>query len=253
MSDERLLSEDEVALVFRRAAELEAEAPGDRAEFDVATLERIAAEAGLSPAAVRQAIAELHTGRLVPAPPEGRPRRRLATAPAVPSTVVVERRISAPPDVVRHRLDSYLKLQMFRVCRRRGDLTIWEPSRSLAANVMRGIDLVDRIRLRRVDGLEVQVTPDGDHGRRAHVRIVLDVSRVHRNARSGTLAGGALGASGVVAGIAGLAVGLPELALVVPFTTGAATAAHFGSRSTYAKHVKRAVDAIELVLDELER
>ena len=57
---------------------------------------------------------------------------------------------------------------------------------------------------------------------------------------------------GLVAGVAGLAFGLPELALVLPLTTGGGTAAHLGARSTYAKHVKRAVDAIELVLDELE-
>ena len=60
-----MLTEDEVALVFRRAAELEAQAPGERAHLDLATLEQIAVEAGLSPAAVRQAVDELRTGRLL--------------------------------------------------------------------------------------------------------------------------------------------------------------------------------------------
>ena len=245
MAEERLLSEGEAALVFRRAAELEAEAPGDRPAFDVATLERIAAEAGLSPEAVRQAVAELRTGRLVPAEPEGRRR-------AVPDSVVVDRRLAVPPEVAARRIEGYLRAQMFRVCRRRGELTVWEPSRGLAANLVRGIDVVDRMRLRRVDGLEVQVDADGERRQHCHVRIVLDLSRVHRNARTGSLAGAALGASGVVAGLAGVVFGAPEVALALPLTTGGGAAAHLGARTTYAKHVKRAVDAIELVLDELE-
>ena len=248
MTEERLLREDEVALVFRRAAELEAQAPGDRAELDVATLERIAVEAGLSPAAVRQAVAELQTGRL-PVPVEGRRGRRRA----VPSSIVVERRLPVPADVVSQRLEGYLKAQMFRVCRRQGDLTIWEQSKSLAANVLRGVDLTDRIRLRRVDGLEVQVTAEGDRGTRTHVRITLDFTKVHRNARTGVITGAAIEGVSVVLGVAGAALGEP-LSLTLPvMTAGPAAATYYSTRSTYGKHVKKAVDAIELVLDELER
>src|SRR5438128_11167169 len=178
VADEPMLTEDEVALVFRRAAELEAQAPGERAHLDLATLEQIAVEAGLSPAAVRQAVDELRTGRL-PVPASGAGRGRVV----VPAQVVVERRLDLPPDVVARRLESYLRQQMFRVCRRRGEVTVWEASHSLAANVMRGIDLVDRMRLRHVDGVEVQVRPEGSHRHHASVRIVLDLGRVHRNAR----------------------------------------------------------------------
>ena len=244
------MSEDEAALVFRRAAELEAEAPGDRHGFDVATLERIAVEAGLSPAAVRRAVAELQAGRLAPAP-EDRRGRGLA-APPVPSTVTVERRLPLPPAAVSKRFEGYLRSQMFRVCRRRGDLTIWEPSRSLAANVLRGIDVVDRMRLRRVDGLEVLVTADDERTSSTYVRITLELSRVHRNARTGTISGAAIGALGVVGGVTGVVLGVPEVLFGAPAIAGAAAGSHFGARSTYAKHVKKAVDAVELVLDELE-
>jgi hypothetical protein len=170
----------------------------------------------------------------------------------VPSRLVVERHLDLPADVVRRRLDGYLRAQMFRVCRRRGEVTVWEQSRSLAANVMRGIDLTDRIRLRRVDGLEVEVTAAEGGNRRTTVRITLDLARMHRNARTGTFTGAAFGATGVVAAATGFLVGVPEVALVVPVTTGIAAGAHYGSRSTYGKHVKKAVDAVELVLDELE-
>ena len=246
MADERLLSEDEVALVFRRAAELEVAAPGEQPVFDAETLERIAVEAGLSPAAVRQAIAELRSGRLAVPVDSGR------RSPAVPAAVVVERRLALPPQAVAGRLEGYLRGQMFRVCRRRGSLTIWEPSRGLAANLVRGIDVVDRMRLRRVDGLEMRVDAEGPNDERAYVRIVLDVSKVHRSARNGSIAGGVLGVGGVVAGVAGVALGAPEVLLALPAATGSGAGAFFGARSTYAKHVKRAVDAIELVLDELE-
>jgi hypothetical protein len=242
-----MLTEDEVALVFRRAAELEAIAPGDRPQLDIATLEQIAVEAGLSPAAVRQAVDELRSGRLpVPAG-----KRRLA--PAIPAEIVVERRLDLPVDTVTRRLDGYLRAQMFRVCRRRGDITIWEASHSVAANVMRGIDLTDRMRLRHVDGLEVQVRAEGSHRRGSSVRIVLDLSGAQRNARGGTVTGAAFGVGGLVALVTGFVVGVPEVGLVLPVTTGIAAGAHFGARSTAGKHVKKAVDAIELVLDELEQ
>jgi hypothetical protein len=246
---ERLLTEDEVALVFRRAAEIEGEDPAHRAgEFDVATLERIAVEAGLSPVAVRRAVAELRAGQL--APLDRRPGRRLA-AP-IPASTVVERRLAVDRDAVSRRLEQYLKAQTFRVARRHGDVTVWEPSGSLAANLVRGIDLTDRMRLRGVSGLEVCVLREGDHGQYSRVRIVVDLSRVRRNARSGTITGAAFGVSGLVAVATGFAVGLPEMGLVLPLTTGIAAGAHFGARSTNQKHVKRAVDALELLLDELE-
>jgi hypothetical protein len=245
---ERLLTEDEVALVFRRAAELEAEEPGDRATFDVATLERIAVEAGLSPAAVRRAVAELQAGRLVPAVEDGRRWWR----PVVPPSVVVERRLAVPADAVSRRLESYLRQQTFRVVRRRGELTVWEPNRGLAANLARGVDLSDRLRLRRVDGVEVQVLRDGSHGQHADVRIVLDLTRVRRNAQGGTITGIGFGAVGAVGGATAVVLGVPAALLSEPLFVAMAAGSHFGARSTYAKHVKKAVDAVELVLDELE-
>jgi hypothetical protein len=241
--DEGLLSEDEAALVFRRAAELEATTPGQQPTFDAETLERIGVEAGISPEAVRQAVAELRAGRLEPTD-----RRRLPAL--VPHEVVVERRLSASPSRVHQRLQTYLRHQMFRVCRRRGDLTVWEPNRGLVANLVRGTDVIDRMRLSRVDGVQLHVTASGEG---SLVRIVLDVSRARANARTGSITGAALGATGVVAAAAGIAMGAGEVAFVLPVTTAGAAGAFLGARSNYAKKVKRAVDAVELVLDELER
>src|SRR5438045_580476 len=82
----------------RRPAEPEALVPCDPPQLDVATLEQIAVEAGLSPAAVRQAVDELRTGRL-PLPTE----RRRPLAPTIPAEVVVERRLDLPTDAVTRR------------------------------------------------------------------------------------------------------------------------------------------------------
>lgn len=239
-----MLSEDEAALVFRRAAELEATAPGQQPAFDAITLERIGVEAGLSPAAVRQAVAELRAGRLEPSG-----RRRLTARPVAPE-IVIERRVGAPAARVNDRLETYLRHQMFRVARRRGNLTVWEPNRGLIANVLRGTDLIDRIRLSRVDGLQLHVEPT-DAG--CHVRIVVDLGRARSHARTGSITGAALGGAGVAAAAAGIALGAGELALALPFTTAGGVGAFLGARSNYAKKVKRAVGAVELVLDELER
>ena len=244
MADERLLSEDEAALVFRRAAELEATAPGEQPTFDAQTLERIGAEAGLSPVAIRQAVAELRAGRLEPATA----RRRLPAA--VPAEVVVARHVQAPPDMVARRLETYLRGQLFRVCRRRGSLTVWEPGRGLVHNLVRGTDVIDRVRLSKVDRVELHVEPSGSG---THVRIVLGVARARSNSRAGELTGAALGATGVAAAVVGVALGAGEVALLLPATTAGAAGAFIGARSNYAKKIKRAVDAVELVLDELER
>ena len=246
MADERLLSEGEAALVFRRAAELEATPPGQQPAFDTKTLERIGAEAGLSPVAIRQAVAELRAGRL-----EATTGRRRLPGP-VPGEVVVERIVDSPTEDVTRRLETYLHHQQFRVCRRRGSLTVWEPGRGLVANIMRSTDLVDRMRLSKVDGVQLHVEP-ASGGSGTHVRIVLSVTRARTNAKAGELAGAALGASGLAAAVAGVALGAGELALALPFTTTGAAGAFIGARSNYAKKIKRAVDAIELVLDELDR
>lgn len=244
MAEDRGLSEQEAALVFRRAAELEAQSTDDHAEFDAATLVRIGADAGLSPVAIRAALEELRTGRLEPTP-----------APAevgvvvVPRRHTVERLVPVEAALAEERLERFLESQVLRICRRRGSLTTWEPSRSLGANIVRGIDLADRMRLSRVDGVELLVEAAADG---TFVRVVLDLARMHRNGTSGVIGAGAMGGVGVLLGLGGAAIGAPEALLLVPATTAGAAGTFFGTRSTYAKHVRRAIDAVELVLDELE-
>jgi hypothetical protein len=82
------LTADEVAMVLRRAAELEAlaEGPGIHDErYDARAVEEAATEVGLSQAAVRQAVAELRVGSLGDPHTDGIGRRSPARGtPAVP-------------------------------------------------------------------------------------------------------------------------------------------------------------------------
>jgi hypothetical protein len=80
-------SEDEVALILRRAAELQKQEPlpGDSRSMSLQEIESAAAEAGLSQALVRRAATEIAR----PAPPDQKPNRWLGG----PTRLVVERTI----------------------------------------------------------------------------------------------------------------------------------------------------------------
>ena len=83
-------SEDEVALILRRAAELQTRPPGGEAAdgLTLATLEEIAREAGLDPMLVRRAAAEVEDRRAAV------PVHRALGAPA---RAIVERRLAVEP------------------------------------------------------------------------------------------------------------------------------------------------------------
>ena len=83
-------------------------------------------------------------------------------------------------------LESYLRLQTLRVARRRGNVSVWEPSAGLAAKIMRGTDLQGRIRLKTVNGVTLCVTDDGSGG--CVVQIDLDFTHTRRANRNGAAA-----------------------------------------------------------------
>ena len=85
MAEGPLYSEDEVALILRRAAELQKQQPlpGDPGSMSLGEIESAAAEAGLSQALVRRAATEIAR----PAPPNQSPNAWLGG----PTRLVVER------------------------------------------------------------------------------------------------------------------------------------------------------------------
>jgi hypothetical protein len=153
------LSSDEVALVLRRAADLEAHAEGRAVDdgFDAAAVEEAAREVGLSPVAVRQALAELHTGALAT-------DRRRRTGRSHPSLVQMARLVPCPPDVVHGTADRYFQKQTLELRRRQDQTTFYRQRRDMAASLRRGLDFNGAIRLEGVNTLTMTLAPIGPVG-----------------------------------------------------------------------------------------
>lgn len=217
------LSRDEVAIVLRRAAEIDAAGlgPSDADGYDPAAVEAAAGEVGLSPEAVRRAVAELRVGSLADEPePKAARRRRARTGRAVAQaagpvpnrrradTVVDQRTVRFAPDDVLGAIDRLLRSQMFLPGRRTGDRAVFRPRDDLAAKLRRKLDLARTIRLDGISCVTAVATP-ADGGTLVRVEAELERSR------ASVLAGSAGAGAGVALtmGFAGALVG--EAALVI--------------------------------------
>ena len=244
MANERRLTEDEAAAVFRRAAELDDAAPDARSGgLDRIAVERAALEVGLSRSSVHRALAELDAGSLRPAvSPANRWRWRDGVA-------TVERIVDVQPSVAQAHLDAYLKRQTLRVTRRRGPITVWELAEGVTASVVRGIDLQGRLRLKSVSAVTLCVMPD-EAG--SHIRVDLDFKKARRDNRAGAIVGSVVGALAIAGGVTGAVFGAEAALIALPGGTAMGIGSWFGARSGYATIVDKAVQAVELALDNLE-
>ncbi|MFP3901264.1 MAG: hypothetical protein ACLFXM_10440 [Acidimicrobiia bacterium] len=207
------LTSDEVAAVLRRASEIDAERgrPDEGGRIDARAVEEAAGEVGLSPVAVRQAIAELRAGAL-PEPSAHRGARLAA------SRVVTEQRLVARPvDEAHATIERFLRTQMLDLRRRSGDRAVYRPRSDLVASLRRGLDFAGTIKLDGIRTVSVVVTPADD--RLTLVRIDAELT----SGRAG-IVGGASAAGATVAlltGGAGAALGEPALvAAAVPAGAG---------------------------------
>ncbi|MBA3654492.1 MAG: hypothetical protein H0W70_09900, partial [Actinobacteria bacterium] len=183
MTGEEVTS-DEAAAVFRRAAEIDqGRQTGDGRALDLAALEQAGIEAGLSRASIRQALAEVRAGALEP----------LVARP----DAVVTRTLRASAAQVDRHVDRFMRQQKFRVVRRLGDRTVWEPDRSFGATVVKTLDINRRIVLREVSQLTTCVVAVPGEHQHAHMRFELDLARVRRGWYSMPVVLGGVGAAGV--------------------------------------------------------
>jgi len=233
------LTSEEVAAVLRRAAELDADAeaagggrgrvggsrgggPGGRSgggyddRYDTDAVEAAAGEVGLSPAAVRQAVAELRVGAL--ATTEAVPARRRRAA-AVSPVVVEQRLVSPAPASALAGIEAQMRRQLFEVRRRSATDALYRPRVDLAAKVMRKLDFAGNIRLDGVGSIVVQVTP-------ADGRTLVRVEATMAVSRSSVVAGSAgLGAAvALAAGFGGALLAEPAF-VVAALPAGAAVTA----------------------------
>ena len=182
MSDAQELTEKDLAAIFRRAAELDhARRGGDGATLlDGEALEQVAHEAGLSPAAVRQALAELRLGTLpVEAGRRWRSRRRTKRR----GPVVIERAVNASREEVDYAIGRLLTDEKFRVRRRPGDLILWERRERKKRSVLEKVQTVSVT--------EVEESPE-----RCLVRVELAVRVSADDQVAGGVSGAVLGGGG---------------------------------------------------------
>ena len=212
------LTSDEVALVLRRAAEIEALQDDTAAgvAYDPAAVEEAAREVGLSPAAVRQAVAELRVGVLPPATSERRRPRGRSRALAG-RRVTDQRLIDRPPAAALATIDRFMRTQMFELRRRSGDRSLYRHRADLIAGLRRRLDFAGAIKLEGLTMVDVVVTPADE---RTLVRVEAELTTSHANAVAGGAAAGTAvtvltGLTGALAGEAGLVIAaLPAGAMV---------------------------------------
>jgi hypothetical protein len=235
------LSRDEVARVLRRAAELDAATERSPVDgYEPAAVEEAAREVGLSPTAVRQAVAELRAGVL---PAEGTGRRRAAT-----SRVVGEQRLVAtPPEAALAHIDRFLRTQMLELRRRAGDRSVYRQRTDLVASLRRTLDFAGAIKLDGLRTVDVLVTPADDE--RTLVRIEAELATSRANA----VAGGAAAGSAVAVATGLLGAVLAEPVLVVGALPAGAVVGGGGIRVAAGRWQRRRDDVAEVLAALLDR
>lgn len=236
------LTSDEVARVLRRAAEIEAadDRPGSDEGYDQVAVEEAAREVGLSPAAVRQAVAELRVGAL----PAEAPRGVARTAGS--RLVAQQRLVEASPEAVLAAVDRFLRTQMFELRRRAGDRSLYRQRSDLVASLRRGLDFAGAIKLEGLRTVDLVVTPADD---RTLVRVEAELTSSRANAVAGGAAAGT--AVTLTTGLAGALMAEPGL-VIASLPAGAVVGAS-GIRVAEARWRKRRDDVAEVLASLLDR
>lgn len=240
MGEERL-TPAEAQLVLRRAAELERR-DGDDEALSPRELNELAAEVGLSPAAVQQALGEMRAGALEAPSPPGALERVLG-----PRRIVVERTVAGNVAMVQSRLERLLREQLLRKKRDFGARSLWEPAPGWLARLRRKLDWTDTQMLGDAHELEVIVVDGG--GGRTTVHCATDVGALQRRVVTGASVGAAVGLG---AALLLSAMGSPQVIEWLA-AAGAAASGSIGSLRVYRRDLGATATALEHLLDQLER
>ena len=243
----RRLSQDDLALVVKRAAELHLAGENGGAHdalLDEETVLEVLREAGLSDDAAGQALSEWRRGGLgngvaLPAPP---PRTRLEP------TAAVARQLPIPPERMSDVFDDVVRRQYFARGRRVGLGGDWLPRQGVIADLRRTLDFGGTIFLKDIDRLTLEVHPAA-HG---HSRIIL---RAELASYRNWLAGALVGVPAVVAvglGLGGLVEGSVELGLIgTPLAALATGGGYQGAAHLLEQRRERTREVLDILLDRL--
>ena len=243
------LDEEQIALVIRRASELDGQSAAGQPGLDLVVLEEAAVEAGLSRESVRRAVAELRAGTLEL--PGGAEARRSGLGPTL---VTVSRCVRGPRGQVDDILRRFLRQEQFHLRRDFGTRSSWSRRQDVRAKVRISLDkgIHRRLLLRDTEQVDIAVAEEpGDHGM-VMVKVAVDVRPLRRAHRLALGRGAGLG---VAIGALGVALlGMPEALVVVPAATASgAGAGHLIGTSRYRSSVAELETGLEGFLDGVER
>jgi hypothetical protein len=232
--------------VLARAAELQASSGDDSETSDALSEEQIVElgkEVGLSPANIRQALAEERARIEPPADATSGVASRLFGG----TRVAAQRLVSGTPERVLATLDRWMQREEWlRVVRQRADRIIWEPRRGFLGSVrqlLRGSEYA----LYRANDIAATVVRVDE--RSTLVRLEADFTVLRRTMVGQTGVGTVVGGASTVALIA-MGVMIPVAVAPAVVFAGASYAT---SRRTQQHALQRAMITLEHVLDRLER
>ena len=243
------LDDEQIALVLRRASELDGQSPAGQPGLELDVLEEAAVEAGLSRESVRRAVAELRAGAL--ALDTGPPPRRIALGPP---SLTVSRCVPGPFAKVDDILRRFLAKEQFHLRRDFGTSSMWTRRQDVGARMRVQYDrsIHRRLILRDAEQVELAVVEEpGDRGM-VMVKLTVDVKPLRRAHRVAVGKGASAGAA--AAGVAFLVLSMPVEAVAVPAAmAGGVALGHRRGVNRYRDMVADIETALEGFLDSVER
>lgn len=236
------LDPEQAQQILRRAAELESRHQREEPGLDRGALEAAAEEVGISPDAVRKAMAEHDAGTLVE-----RPDDRHVLGPAQARVV---RTVAMPITAAQLAVSKWLKSQLLTVHSRRGDEVVWTRRTDMVSKVFRRVDVTKRVQLGGVDRIVASVVDRGDG--RALIRLDADLEFTRKGLVTGVVAIPAVVAP-VVAGAAAMVLSEPWIfAAGIPAGAAMGAAGIYAGRKTLAAERDDAQRILELFVADLD-
>lgn len=240
-----LVTRGQLERVLARAAQLQGLAADSAEPSDALTeaqVEDLGKEVGLSPASIRQALAEERARSVVASDDSG-----IATSLLGDSRVGSQRIVPGAPPRVLETLDRWMQRdELLRLVRQRSDMRVWEPSRGLVDSLRRAFGSRDYALIRANEIIATVVPVDESS---SLVRIEADFRQMRSSGVTQTVLGAGVGGAATTAAIV-MNVMLPVA--VVP-AVGVTALAYFGARRRQRHALQRGLLSIEYVLDRLER
>lgn len=232
--------------VLARAAELQS-ATGEGADTTDSLTEAqvvdLGKEVGLSPAVIRQALAE-ERAHIVPAAVSG---SGLAHQLFGANRVMSQRVVTGVPSRILDTLDRWMpRDELLRTVRQRPDLRVWEPGGGVMDSLRRAFGNRDYALFRANEIVATVVAVDGTS---TLVRIEADYSELRSSMAKQSVLGAGFGTAATGAAIV-MNVMLPIA--IVP-AIGLTALSYFGSRRRQQHALQRGLLALEHILDRLER